>query len=155
MRMRRPWLAFLLLFGLFCATGPYDWNNRVNKESEVGNLKAALSGTTAGLEEGSSSRRFAVIGLAVFALGLTARRRWKERRGLPMEPGALVVGGGGDRSIIVPLVAFVALAAWAVARSWTLSDILSFTVLACLTTLFVSLGLEIMRGQFHPFDGGY
>ena len=181
MAMRRPWLAFLLLFGLFCAAGPYDWNNRVNKESEAGNLKAALSGTTAGLDEGSSSRRFAVIGLAVFALAVTVRRRWKERKGVPMEPGALVVGGGGDRSIIVPLVAFVtfaaastlwaddpgivarrvvvllcvAYAAWAVARAWTLSDLLSFSVLACLTTLLVSSGLEMMRGQFHPFDGGY
>jgi O-antigen ligase len=177
--MRRPWLAFLLLFGLFSVAGPYDWNNRVDKEGAEGNLKAALSGTSAGIEEGSSSRRLAVIGLAIFAVAITARRRRKERRGLLTEPA--VAGLGGDRAVIVPLVAFVlfaaasalwaddpglvarrvvvflcvSFAAYAVARAWTLPDILSFTVLACLTTLCVSLGLEIMRGQFHPLDGGY
>jgi len=177
--MRRPWLAFLILFGLFAAAGPYDWNNRADKESEETNLKATLSNANAGIEEGKTGRRLAVIGFAVFAFAVTARRRWKERRGLLPESNGPALGG--DRSVIVPLVAFMLFAAasalwaddpglvarrtivflflgyaaWAVARSWTLTDVLSFTVLSCLTVLFVSLGLEIIRGQFHPFDGGY
>jgi exopolysaccharide production protein ExoQ len=176
--MRRPWLAFLILFGLFAVAGPYDWNNRANKEADETNLKATLSNANAGIEEGKTPRRIAVLGFAVFALGLTLRRRWKERRGLP-EPDGLTFGV--DRSVALPLVAFlgfaaasvlwaddpalvvrrvavflfVGYAAWAVARSWTLADILTFTVVSCLVVLFMSMGLEIIRGQFHPFDGEY
>lgn len=177
--MRRPWLAFLILFGLFAVAGPYDWNNRANKQAEETSLKTALSNTSAGIEEGKTPRRLAVLGFAVFALGLTLRRRWKERRGLPMEPGALQFGV--DRSVALPILGFVIFAAlsvlwaedpalvirrvavflfvgyaaWAVARSWNLSDILTFTVVSCLVVLTASLGLEILRGQFHPFDGEY
>ena len=177
--MRRPWLAFLLLFGLFAVAGPYDWNNRVNKEAEETNLKATLTNATGGIEEGKTGRRVALIGFAVFALAITARRRWKERRGLATTSSDL--SRGVDRTVVVPIVAFLLLAAasalwaedpglvarrivvflclgyaaWAVARAWTLPDILSFTVLSCMTILFASLGLEIIRGQFHPFDGGY
>ncbi len=177
--MRRPWLAFLVLFGLFALAGPYDWNNRVDKEEAATDLKATLSNANAGIEEGTPIRRFAIIGFAVFGLALTTRRRWKERQGLPTASNDAQVGG--DRSMVVPIVAFVVLAlvsalwaedpgivirrgvvllclvyaAWAVGRSWSMPDILTFTVLSCLAVLFVSLGLEIMRGQFHPFDGGY
>ena len=177
--MRRPWLAFVLLFGLFALAGPYDWNNRANKEAEETNLKATLSNATGGIEEGKAARRFAVLGFAVFAVLVTARRRWKERRGTPAEFTALT--GGGDKSLIIPLVLFmiiaaasalwaedpalvarrivvflcVGFAAWAVARSWTLTDILAFTVISCMVVLCVSTGLEIIRGQFHPFDGEF
>jgi exopolysaccharide production protein ExoQ len=176
--MRRPWLAFLVLFGLFCLVGPYDWNNRSDEEAKETDLKTAVSGTSAGIEEGNSSRRFAVVGFALFAIVLAARTRWKERRGIP---GPLGPWTGGDRTLLIPILAFsmfaaasalwaddpglvarrifvflcVGAAAWAVARAWTLSDILLFTVLSCLTMLLASLGLEIVRGFFHPFDGIY
>lgn len=175
--MRRPWLAFLILFGLFAVAGPYDWNNRANKADET-NLKATLSNANAGIEEGKTPRRLAVIGFAVFALGLTLRRRWKERRGVP-EPDGLTFGV--NRSVALPILAFVLLAAtsvlwaedpslvvrrvavflfvgyaaWAVARSWPLADILTFTVVSCLVILSCSLGLEVARGVFRPLDGEY
>jgi O-antigen ligase len=177
--MRRPWLAFLILFGLFAMAGPYDWNNRADKEAQETNIKATLSNASAGIEEGNGVRRFAVIGFAVFGLVLAARRRWKERRGVPTGSTGLELGG--DRTVIIPIAAFVLFAfasslwaydpaltfrrvvvfvcvgyaAWSVARAWTLPEILSFTVVSCMTVLTVSLGLEIMRGQFHPFDGGF
>jgi O-antigen ligase len=174
--MRRPWLAFLVLFGLFCLVGPYDINNRADQQAKEADLKTAVSGTSAGIEEGTPIRRFAVIGFAVFALVLASRTRMRERR-----EGVATPGAGGDRSLIVPIAAFalfaaasalwaddpglvarrifvflcVGAAAWAVARAWTLSDILLFMVLSCLATLLASLGLEIVRGYFHPFDGSY
>ncbi|HZS60646.1 MAG TPA: O-antigen ligase family protein [Gemmatimonadaceae bacterium] len=179
MKMRRPWVAFLILFGLFAIAGPYDWNNRVNKEAEETNLKATLSNANAGIEEGKTGRRLAVIGFAVLALGITLRRRWNERRGFPVDSGGITFGV--DRSVALPILAFVLFAAssvlwaedpalvvrrvavflflgyaaWAIARSWTLPDILTFTVVSCLVVLFTSLGLEVIRGQFHPFDGEY
>src|SRR5579862_7166553 len=169
--MRRPWVAFLILFGLFAVAGPYDWNNRVNKEAEETNLKATLSNANAGIEEGKTGRRLAVIGFAVFALGLTLRRRWNERRGVPVDSGGITFGV--DRSVALPLLAFclfaassvlwaddpglvvrrvgvfllIGYAAWAVARSWTLPDILTFTIISCLVVLCVSFGLEVIRGQ--------
>ncbi len=173
----RPWAAFLVLFALFSILGPYDLNNRTDHEETVTDLKAAISGTGAGIEEGRSERRFAVVGLLAFALLAV---RYKHRR---EQAGELTVdsGEGGDRAVGIPIVAFIALAtlsvlwaddrglavrrifvfltlcyaAWALARSWSLETILLFTLIGCLATLCASLGLEIMRGAFHPVDGTY
>lgn len=176
--MRRPWLAFLFLFALFASTGPWDLNYRADKEVGATSLKEAVNGASGGIETGSSARRFAVLGFAVFALGVVARRRWNARRGIPSPSGEWT---GGDRSMLIPIVLFlmvaaasalwaddhllvakrivvflcVGAAAWAVARAWPLSDILTFTVLSCLVMLGTSLALEIGRGQFKPWDGQY
>jgi exopolysaccharide production protein ExoQ len=177
--MRRPWLAFVFLFGLFCLTGPYDLNYRADKEVSATDLKTAVSGASAGIETGNPVRRFAVIGFAVFALVLTARTRSMARRGIPSPSG--VSAGGGDRSMLIPIVMFLVVAAasalwaedpglvakriivflclgaaaWAVARAWPLSDILLFTMLSCGAMLAGSLALEIVRGQFRPWNGEY
>lgn len=177
--MRRPWLAFVILFGLFCLTGPYDLNYRANKEVGTTDLKTAVSGAGATIEQGNPMRRFAVIGFAVFALVLASRTRSMARRGIPNPSG--VSANGGDLSMLIPIVMFLMVAAasalwaedsglvakriivflclgaaaWAVARAWPLSDILTFTMVSCLTMLGVSLALEVVRSQFHPLDGQY
>jgi O-antigen ligase len=175
---RRPWLAFLLLFGLFCLTGPYDLHNRDNEAEMEGRLNAAVAAKGGNIQEGNASRRFAVLGLAAFALALIMQSRARERRGESVPPDA---APGYDRVVAWPILAYMTVAcasvfwaedpglvarrvvvllclvaaAWAVARAWSLSDILLFNILACLATLLTSLGLEIVRGRFTPFAGTY
>jgi exopolysaccharide production protein ExoQ len=176
--IHRPWLAFLLLFGLFCFTGPYDLHNRDNEAESEGKLQANIAAKGGNIEEGNASRRYAVLGLAALAFGLTRRTRARERRGESVPPDATP---GYDRAVAWPIIAFLTLAcasvlwaddpgivprrvvvllclaaaAWAVARAWSLPDILLFNILACLAMLVTSLALEVVRGRFQPFDGGY
>jgi exopolysaccharide production protein ExoQ len=176
--IHRPWFAFLLLFGLFCLTGPYDLHNRDNEAEMEGKLNAAVAARGGNIQEGNTSRRFAVLGLAAFAFALAMRTRAREQRGESAPPDATP---GYDRVVAWPIFAYLAVAcasvfwaqdpglvsrrvvvllclvaaAWAVARAWSLSDILHFNILACLAMLLTSLGLEIIRGQFAPFAGAY
>jgi len=172
-RVPRPWLAFVAMFAIMSVLGPYDLHYRANHEEGV-SLRAALSENGAGIEEGHPGRRFATVGLFLFALVLArrARRRDADLRDTPQQH---------DSSIAVPIIAFVVLAiasvawaedsplalrrvvvfttvcfaAWAIGREWKFSDILLFSILSCGVTLVASLGLEIMRGAFHPAEGMY
>ena len=53
--IHRPWLAFLLLFGLFCFTGPYDLHNRDNEAESEGKLQANIAAKGGNIEEGNAS----------------------------------------------------------------------------------------------------
>jgi exopolysaccharide production protein ExoQ len=178
---RRPWLAYVILLGLFCALGPYDLHNRADheeiQEGGVGTLKAVASGQGASIEEGNIGRRLAAISLGVFAATILwrARRRGElvrastARRALPdrIVTGGVVgyvliaaasVGwaeepGLAARRVVVFLI--LCLTAYALARVWSLADFMVFIIVGCGTMLMASLAIDLVHGAFHPASSEY
>ncbi|HWZ59382.1 MAG TPA: O-antigen ligase family protein [Gemmatimonadaceae bacterium] len=180
-RRGRPWLGYLVLVALFCVLGPYDLHNRADhedtQEASVGTLKTIASGQGAAIEEGNIGRRLGVIGLGLFAVTLLwrARRRGElvrvpaATRSLPDRlvmvgvVGYLLIAAGSvtwgeepgltARRVFVFLI--LCLTAYALARVWSLADFMVFIIVACGAMLMASLGLDVVRGAFHPASSEY
>jgi exopolysaccharide production protein ExoQ len=174
---RRPWLAYAILLALFCVLGPYDLHNRADHE-EVTDLKTVAAGQGDAIEEGNWGRRIGVVGLAAFAVVVLFRTRKREMaEGITVVPartlpervvrysvyGYIAVAMASvlwaeepalaARRVLVFLV--LSLAAYALARAWSLADLLTFAIVACGAMLVTSLGLEVVRGAFHPLESDY
>jgi O-antigen ligase len=180
-RERAPWIAYAILWTLFAVLGPYDIDNRANKEEQLNvttaTLKTEAIGNGENVEEGNIARRVAVIALGLFAVGVLWRAR---RRGLltglvarPLDRrerwlAAAIIGyillaalsvvwaddpGLAARRVGVFLI--LAVAAYALARVWSFADLLRFIIIGCGATLLASTAVEILHGAFHPLDADY
>jgi exopolysaccharide production protein ExoQ len=181
-RRRRPWASYFILLALFAALGPYDIHNRADheeiQEGGQGMLKAAATGEGQNIEEGNIARRLAVLALGAFAATLLwrARRRGELEVGVPFRDrpvpdkimtagvvGYLLVAaasvgwaeepGLAARRVFVFLV--LCLAAYALARVWSLADFMIFVIVACGAMLMGSLALDIVHHDFHPLASDY
>jgi O-antigen ligase len=178
---RAPWLAYIILWALCAALGPYDLNNRADREDvvigdpAVLKAEAVTSGET--IATGDIGRRVAVITLGLFASWLL----WRARRrgtitGVVARPlvgaerwlAAAVIGyilvvtasigwaddpGLAARRIVVFLV--LSLTAYTLARVWSLVDFLRFVALGCASVLIASVAVEIVHHAFQPLAADY
>jgi exopolysaccharide production protein ExoQ len=160
----RPWLVFLFLTAVFF----FVYHDISYSRYGIGNYDAPEDAIATEVAGGSSSRRLALLALAIFAIASLIRHRsdgWPQIKG-PM--GWILVGFVGwaflspiwaeDKALTVTRVGvlgILCLAALTLTRRFSLREIILWTFFASGSYVIVAVLIEAYFGTFRPLSSGY
>ena len=163
-RKRLPWVMFLFLAGVFFLVHhDLSYSNKV-----IDTYMPSEDEITAGVVEGSSVHRIALLSLGLFAIASLVRHRADRRLRIDGPLGWILLTFAAwalvspiwaeDLALTLRrLVVFgiFCIAAVAVARRLSFRELILWTFFS--TTLFLVIGVsaEVLLGTFRPFGSGY
>jgi O-antigen ligase len=161
---RTPWLVYLFLaIVLF-----FVYHDLSNARNGIGNYDASEDVIAGVVAEGSVSRRIALVSLAIFAIVTLIRHRADGRLRIKGALGWILVGYAAwalasplwaeDRALTltrVTVFAILCVAAVAIARLFSLREIILWAFYTSGAYLAVGVLAEVLFGTFHPFASGY
>lgn len=160
---RFSWLTFLFIAVVFFIAS----QNLYFSKRGIGSYNASESRIATAVSEGSLSRQIALLALGLFGVASLIIYRRSQRRingwlGSTMlffaAWAALSLGWSEDSALTfrrLVLFAVLCLAAAAIARRFSLRQIILLTFSWSVLFLFIGVAAEIALGTFHPFAPGY
>jgi exopolysaccharide production protein ExoQ len=161
---RTPWILFLFLAAVFFL----NYHDLYFSKRGIDNFNPSEEDITAGVAEGSPTRRVALLSLGLYAIVSLLHRRTNGRTRIDHSLGWVLLGFEGwaflslvwseDPSLTFRrLVAFgiFCIAAVVVARRLSLREIILWTFFTSALFLVIGISAEVFLNTFRPLTSGY